>query len=216
MPYEKTEDGFESQFGTNHLGHFALTGRLFPLLERTAGARVVSVSSIVHWLGSLRFSDLAWEGGYSKWPAYGMSKLANLLFAYELAARCQARGVNVLSVAAHPGYSSTHLETRQAEVTRATLKLALIRFYNPLVAQSASSGALPQLYAATAQQVRTGEYYGPRWLQLWGAPKRVGSSRNSRDQDAMRRLWRVSEELTGVRFLSSEAPLATSPKYASL
>jgi NAD(P)-dependent dehydrogenase (short-subunit alcohol dehydrogenase family) len=216
MPYTKTEDGFESQFGTNHLAHFALTGRLFPLLAATPGARVVSVSSIVHWMGKMRFEDLAWERGYAKWPAYGMSKLANLLFSNELSRRCAERGLKVRAVAAHPGYSSTHLETRQAEVTGAGLKLALIRFYNPLIAQHASLGALPQLYAATAPGVQNGDYYGPRWLELWGAPTRARSSRRSRDADAMQTLWQRSEELTGVRFVELEGrSAASSSAYAS-
>jgi NAD(P)-dependent dehydrogenase (short-subunit alcohol dehydrogenase family) len=213
MPYTRTEDGFESQFGTNHLAHFALTAQLFPLLATTPGARVVSVSSIVHWMGKLRFDDLAWDRGYSKWPAYGMSKLANLLFTYELARRCAERGVQVSAVAAHPGYSSTHLETRQAEVTGAGLKLALIRFYNPLVAQHASQGALPQLYAATAPDVQSGSYYGPRWFEIWGAPKRVRSSGRSRDLEAMQALWQRSEELTGARFRELE-PLAVRASSA--
>lgn len=205
MPYSRTEDGFESQLGTNHLAHFALTGRLLPLLSATPGARVVSVSSIMHWMGKMRFQDLTWERGYAKWPAYCMSKLANLLFTRELGRRCAQRGLKVTAVAAHPGYSSTHLETRQAEVTGERLKLALIRFYNPLVAQHASVGALPQLFAATAPGVQNGDYYGPRWFELWGAPKPARSSQRARDVQDMQTLWQRSEELTGVRFAELEA-----------
>ncbi|HEX5660581.1 MAG TPA: oxidoreductase [Polyangiales bacterium] len=200
MPYQLTEDGFESQFGTNHLAHFALTGRLLPLLIGTPGARVVSVSSFLHLLGAIRFHDLPWERGYNKWLAYGMSKIANLMFSYELARRCSERGLSLVSAAAHPGYASTNLELRPSETAGNKLKRALVGFYNPLVAQPAAMGALPQLFAATAPGVRAGDYYGPRLLQLWGAPKKVGSNGRSRDAGTLRRLWEVSTELTGVEF----------------
>ena len=200
MPYQRTLDGFESQFGTNHLGHFALTARLFPLLARTAGARVVNVSSIMHRLGWMRFDDLAWERGYDKWLAYGMSKLSNLLFTYELARRCAQRHVDVTVACAHPGYSSTNLELRPSETEGNKLKRALVSIYNPLIAQPAARGALPQLYAATAPDVQSGDFYGPRVLQLWGAPKKVRSNARSREQTSWQRLWEVSDELTGVHF----------------
>ncbi len=210
MPYQLTEDGFESQFGTNHLAHFALTGRLFPLLLSTPGSRVVSVSSVAHLIGAIRFQDLAWERGYSKWRAYGMSKIANLMFTYELARRCDERGFGMVAAAGHPGYSSTNLELRPTAGN--ALKRALVGFYNPLVAQPAEIGALPQLYAATAPGVRGGHYYGPRFLQLRGSPKRVGSSKRSRDPEVLRRLWDVSQELTGVEFSAlkeKKAPVAS-------
>jgi NAD(P)-dependent dehydrogenase (short-subunit alcohol dehydrogenase family) len=198
MPYQLTEDGFESQFGTNHLAHFALTGRLFPLLIGTPGARVVSVSSIMHLMGAIRFDDLPWERSYNKWLAYGMSKIANLMFTYELARRCDERGLGLVAAAAHPGYASTNLELRPTETN--AFKRALVSFYNPLVAQPAGVGALPQLYAATAPGVRGGDYYGPRVLQLWGSPKKVRSNGRSRDPQTLRKLWEVSQELTGVDF----------------
>ncbi|MET0287872.1 MAG: short-chain dehydrogenase, partial [Polyangiales bacterium] len=186
------------QFGTNHLAHFALTGRLFPLLIGTPGARVVSVSSVMHLVGAIRFEDLPWERGYNKWLAYGMSKIANLMFSYELARRCSERGLSLVAAAGHPGYSSTNLELRPTQGS--AFKRALVGFYNPLVAQPAAVGALPQLYAASAPGVRGGDYFGPRVLQLWGSPKKVGSNRRSRDPETLRRLWEVSQELTGVEF----------------
>lgn len=200
-PYTRTSDGFELQFGTNHLGHFALTGLLFELLANTPGARVVSVSSVAHRIGKLRFSDPAWEQGYAKWPAYGMSKLANLLFTYELARRVAVAGIGVCAVAAHPGYSSTNLQIRGAEMAGAKLSHWASKTFTPMVAQSASMGALPQLYAATADDVRGGDFIGPDgWYELRGQPKKVRSSARSHDAADMQRLWELSERLTGVHF----------------
>jgi NAD(P)-dependent dehydrogenase (short-subunit alcohol dehydrogenase family) len=163
----------------------------------------------MHLFGAIRFEDLAWETSYNKWLAYGMSKIANLMFSYELARRCNERGLSLVAAAAHPGYASTNLELRPSETERNKLKRALVSIYNPLVAQPAASGALPQLYAATAPGVRCGDYYGPRVLQLWGSPKKVGSNRRSRDADTMRRLWEVSQELTGVEFSALKQRTAT-------
>ncbi len=200
-PYGRTADGFELQFGTNHLGHFALTGLLFELLARTPGARVVNVSSGMHQFGKLDFSDLQGERRYRRWGAYGASKLANLLFMYELARRASAAGVDLRSVAAHPGYAATNLQYRGFEAAPGGFRERITRAINPLLGQSAAAGALPQLYAATAPDVRTGEYFGPSgWLELRGAPRRVDSSARSHDTGDMRRLWEVSEQLTGVRF----------------
>ena len=200
-PYTRTEDGFELQFGTNHLGHFALTGLLFGLLARTPGARVVSVSSIVHVLGKMRFDDLSFSHGYSKWAAYSMSKLANLLFAYELAERAKAARLPLLSAAAHPGYSATHLQQRGAELAGNKLRARLVSGLNPLGGQSPAMGALPQLYAATAPDMTPGDYVGPsRLFGTRGYPKKVRSSQRSHDAAAMRKLWEVSRKLTGVEF----------------
>jgi NAD(P)-dependent dehydrogenase (short-subunit alcohol dehydrogenase family) len=200
-PYRRTQDGFELQFGTNHLAHFALTGLLFDLLSKTPGARVVNVSSLAHRLGKLRFDDPAWERGYSKWPAYGMSKLANLLFTYELARRARVAGVDVRSVAAHPGYSSTNLQLQGAAMAEAKLKLWATRWFTPLVAQKANMGALPQLYAAVAEGVDSGDFIGPDGLaEARGYPQKTRSNARSRDAESMQRLWELSERLTGVRF----------------
>jgi NAD(P)-dependent dehydrogenase (short-subunit alcohol dehydrogenase family) len=200
-PYLRTADGFELQFGTNHLGHFALTGLLFELLAKTPGARVVTVSSSAHRMGVMRFDDPNWERGYAKWPAYGMSKLANLLFAYELARRCQIAGIGVRSVAAHPGVSSTNLFVRGPELAQQNLLAWGSNLFTQLVGQPADRGALPQLYAGVAPDVADGEYFGPDGLQeLRGYPKRVRSNSRSRDPQSMRRLWELSEKLTGVHF----------------
>jgi NAD(P)-dependent dehydrogenase (short-subunit alcohol dehydrogenase family) len=200
-PKTRTQDGFELQFGTNHLAHFALTGLLFELLIKTPGARVVNVSSLAHRLGKLRFDDPAWEHGYSKWGAYGMSKLANLLFTYELARRARVAGLALCSVAAHPGYSSTNLQLRSAELANSKLKEWATGWFTPLVAQKAELGALPQLYAAVADEVSSGDFIGPDgFYEMRGYPQKTRSNARSHDAADMQRLWELSERLTGVRF----------------
>jgi hypothetical protein len=201
LPYRKTTDGFEMQIGTNHLGHFALTGHLLRRLLDTPGARVVTVSSGAHRVGRIRFDDLNWEKGYRKWLAYGQSKLANLLFAYELQRRLDAAGAQLISVACHPGYAATNLQLAGPRMEGSSLMEFLSQLSNRLVAQSAAMGALPTLYAATAPDVRGGDYIGPDGLfENWGYPKKVRSNRQSHDHEAARRLWEISERLTGVRY----------------
>jgi NAD(P)-dependent dehydrogenase (short-subunit alcohol dehydrogenase family) len=192
-PYSKTADGFELQFGTNHLGHFALTNRL---LERITG-RVVTVSSTGHRLGVIDFDDLNWERKpYRAWRAYGQSKLANLLFAAELQRRLTAAGSAVLATAAHPGYASTNLQFHSGQ--RAMDLFSAIG--NRLLAQDADGGALPTLYAAVAD-IPGNSFAGPGgFMEQRGAPKLVGRSSAARDASVARRLWDVSEQLTGVRF----------------
>ena len=201
IPRAQTADGFEMQFGTNHLGHFALTGLLLPSLRARPGARVVTVSSNAARMGRMRFDDLQGERRYGKWRAYGQSKLANQLFASELARRVQAHGTNVLSVAAHPGYAATNLtETSAAEDAR-SWRLRFYRAGDSLVAQSAGMGALPTLFAATSPLVANGDYYGPDGLfQNRGYPERISMVRLARDTNSARRLWEISEKLTGVTY----------------
>jgi NAD(P)-dependent dehydrogenase (short-subunit alcohol dehydrogenase family) len=202
IPYTKTVDGFEAQFGTNHLGHFALTGLLYELLSNTPNARVVSVASQAHKMGKMRFDDLTWEHGYQKWAAYGMSKLANLLFAYELASRVARSGKGPLSVAAHPGYAATNLQYAGADMQGRKLASRVLRWANPLFGQSPEMGALPQVYAATAADVSPGEYIGPDGM-MRGYPARARSSRRSHDGSDQARLWQESEKLTGVAFAAA-------------
>ena len=193
-PKATTKDGFELQFGTNHLGHFAFTGLLLDRLLPVAGSRVVTVSSIGHRIrADIHFDDLQWEHSYSRVGAYGQAKLANLLFTYELQRRLAPRGTTI-ATAAHPGGSNTELMRN--------LPAGLARVY-PLVgsfiAQDAAAGALPTLRAATDPAVLGGQYYGPDgFAQTRGYPTLVASSRKSHDVDRQRRLWAVSEELTGV------------------
>jgi NAD(P)-dependent dehydrogenase (short-subunit alcohol dehydrogenase family) len=187
------------QFGTNHLGHFALTGLLLPLLVDVRGARVVTVSSNAHKPGRIRFDDLQREHGYSRWPAYMQSKLANLLFGYELQRRLSAIDAPLISVAAHPGTASTNLVQPGAEGNR--LKERVLRLGVRIIGQSDEQGALPQLYAATAPGVHGGEYYGPNGIaESRGYPKRVDSTATARDPELAARLWSVSQDLTGVSY----------------
>ncbi|MHB8611948.1 MAG: oxidoreductase [Candidatus Dormibacteraceae bacterium] len=196
-PYRKTVDGFELQLGTNHLGHFALTGLLLPLLRERPGARVVTVSSNSHQRGQMRFDDLQGERRYSRWGAYAQSKLANLLFAFELNRRLKAAGWGLVSVAAHPGYSATNLQLSGPPPH----ERLLMRLANRLVAQSAEMGALPLLYAATAPGLGGGSYVGPDGLrEMRGHPVAVQASKRAYDQEDARRLWDASEQLTGVRY----------------
>lgn len=190
-PFVKTADGFELQFGTNHLGHFALTGLLLDLLLHTSGARVVTVSSGGHWFGKIDFENLHGGKGYDRQRAYAQSKLANLLFTYELQRRFECAEAETIAVAAHPGWTATNLQAHWR----------MVRMLNPVLAQNSEMGALPMLYAATAPEVRGGEYYGPGgWQELRGYPVRVPSSERSRDVEVAARLWKVSEELTSVRY----------------
>ena len=193
-PKGVTADGFELQLGTNHLGHFALTGQLLPLLLAAPAARVVVVSSGAHRTGRIAFDDLQSERGYSRWKAYGQSKLANLLFVRELDRRAAA--TPLLVAAAHPGYAATHLQSGQGSF----LLEAVMKVGNAVIAQSDEAGALPSLYAATMPDVRRGDYWGPSLAELRGAPKRVGRSAAAEDDAVARRLWERSEELTSVTY----------------
>jgi NAD(P)-dependent dehydrogenase (short-subunit alcohol dehydrogenase family) len=197
-PKQLTADGFEMQFGTNHLGHFALTGLLLDNLLPVRGSRVVTVSSLGHRLrAAIHFDDLQWEHRYSRVGAYGQAKLANLLFTYQLQHLLAARETpTTIAVAAHPGGSNTEL----ARNLPAAFK-PVIAVFNAVGTQSAAMGALPTLRAATDPDVQGGQYYGPDGLgEQRGHPKLVSSSAQSHDEDLQRRLWKVSEELTGVAY----------------
>ena len=192
-PREETADGFESQFGVNHLGHFALTGLLLPKLRATPGARVVTVSSTAHKVGKIDFEDVHARRSYSKQGRYSMSKFANLLFAHELQRRFDSAGDPTLSVACHPGISDTEL-SRYFPGWAVALG-PLLRLF----AQAPPMGALPTLRAATDPKIKGGEYYGPsRRFQTVGPPSRQRPSAESRDIEVARRLWDLSVELTGV------------------
>ncbi|MBB5959851.1 protochlorophyllide reductase [Saccharothrix tamanrassetensis] len=199
VPLGRTADGFERQFGTNHLGHAALTWQLMPLLRATPGARVVTLSSLAHTGGSLDLADPNYEvRRYSSWRAYSQSKLANLLFARELDRRCRSAGVDVTSVAAHPGITATELSANMAR-SRGNPLVALGAKVGDFFAQSVEKGALPQLYAATSPDVEGGGYYGPDgWRGMRGHPTRADSSAAARDELAAARLWDLTAELTGV------------------
>ena len=194
VPLGRTNDGFELHIGTNHLGHFALTNLL---LDRITD-RVVTVSSGTHRMGSIRLDDLNWDqpGKYNTWRAYGQSKLANLLFTAELQRRLDAAGSTVLSTAAHPGWAATHLQMHSAS----RVQNAFMWFGNHTFAQTDEMGSLPTLYAATAD-IPGGSFAGPGGIgELRGAPKLVDRSKSAKDPDLARRLWDMSEQLTGTTF----------------
>ncbi len=199
VPYARTADDFESQFGTNHLGHFALTGLLLDRILSTPGARVVNVSSGTHLLGSMDFDDLMYEGGqgYSGARAYGRSKLANLLFTYELQRCFEIAGADAEALAAHPGGSNTNLQDEVSERWYMKPFLPLMR----LMMQESAMGALPSLRAATDPNARGGQYYGPDgFLEQRGYPVVVESNAASHNEADARRLWQVSEQLTGIDY----------------
>jgi len=205
-----TPMGFEMQFGVNHLGHFALTGLLLPALLKAKAPRVVSVSSIVHRTGTIDFDDLQSERGYAPWAAYSQSKLANLLFAFEFQRKIDSAGTGLMSVAAHPGYSATNLQSTGPNMNGPSLTAAILTFGNAVMAQSAAMGALPILYAATAPDAKPGGFYGPGGpMELWGYPVPALPAVQATSLEAAARLWDVSEQLTGVKFetgLRSSAP----------
>lgn len=196
-PRRLTADGFESQLGTNHLGHFALTGLLLDRLGAAPAPRVVTVSSGAHRIGTMRFEDLMWERGYNNWRAYGQSKLANLLFCFALARRAAAADSPLRSLAAHPGYAATNLQF--AGPARFYEK-AVMAVTNHVIAQSAEMGALPSLYAAVAD-VPSGSFIGPDgFLEQRGHPKVVTAAGRAYNEADQVRLWELSEQLTGVTF----------------
>ncbi|MEU5695697.1 oxidoreductase [Actinosynnema sp. NPDC020468] len=199
VPPGLTADGFERQFGTNHLGHAALTWLLMPALRGRPGARVVTVSSLAHRSGALDLADPnSTTRPYSSWGAYGQSKLANLLFARELDRRLRAAGADVTSVAAHPGLTNTELSANMARAHRSRF-LDVGSKVVGLISQSVERGTLPQLYAATAAEVRPGAYYGPDgFREVRGGPAPASSSKASRDESAARALWDLTAELTGI------------------
>ena len=191
-PYSKTKDGFELQFGTNHLGHFALTGLLIDLILKTKNSRIVNVSSNAHKYGNLYFDDLNWEKRkYRKWQAYGDSKIANLYFTYELQRKLKKQDTDTIITAAHPGVTITELQRHSR----------IINFLTGLIAMKSNQGALPTLRAAIDESAKSGDYFGPDgWQQLRGYPIKVESNKRSHDKEIAKKLWDVSEELTGVKY----------------
>lgn len=191
-PYSKTKDGFEIQMGTNHLGPFALTGQLMPLLKQTPNSRIVVTSSIAHRQGDIDFSDLNWETrNYKTMKAYGDSKLANLFFTYELAERLKGQENAPSVTAAHPGWTKTELQRHSG----------LFSFLNNFMAQKVEVGTLPTIRAAVDPEANSGDYFGPSGFgEMWGNPKKVKSTPMSHDRQKAGKLWVMSEELTGVHY----------------
>ena len=201
-PYRRTTtDGFELQFGTNYLGHFALTAQLSPLLKRGRAPRVVEVSSGAHRLGgAIHFDDLQWERNYKPWGAYAQSKLAMLMFALELQRRSDAGGWGLMSNAAHPGFARTDLIANGPGNDALATKINKL-LVQPFLSQSAADGALPLLLAATSPEAEGGGYYGPTGLfELIGAPGRAAIGSHAKDLGVAKKLWEISEDLTGSRW----------------
>lgn len=199
IPRSETKDGFEMQLGTNHLGHFALTGLLLSRLVESGPSRVVTVSSTAHRMGKMDFGDLMSEKSYGDWTAYGQSKLANLLFAFELNRRLKAAKEPVKSIAVHPGYSATNLQHVGPQVSGNKLMGGLMKVANKVVAQPAEQGCLPTLRAATDPSVEGGTYWGPGgFMEIAGPPVQVDASDRAKNIGDAKRLWEISIDLTGV------------------
>lgn len=202
IPRRETQDGFEMQFGTNHLGHFALTGLLLGAVQAAPAGRVVTVSSMLHRSGVMNFDDLMGQKSYDPWRAYSQSKLANLLFAYELQRRLTRGNSRVTSLAAHPGYASTNLQLVGAEMKGSKLERGFMQIANNIFGQPAEQGALPGLYAAVSPDAQGGTFIGPDgWGGSRGYPAVVESNERSHDLDVAEKLWQVSETLTGTPYL---------------
>lgn len=191
-PYSKTKDGFEIQMGTNHFGHFALTGHLMPLLKKTKDSRIVATSSVGHRMGNIDFSDINWEKRkYNTQKAYGDSKLANLYFMYELVRKLENEESAPKVTAAHPGWTRTELQRHSG----------LASFLNNFFSQNVKMGTLPTLRAAIDHEANSGYYYGPKgFMEMKGYPVKVKSNKRSHDAEAATKLWELSEKLTGVKF----------------
>jgi NAD(P)-dependent dehydrogenase (short-subunit alcohol dehydrogenase family) len=196
-----TADGFEMQFGTNHLGHFALTGLLLPALLSTTGSRVVSVASLAHRTGTMHFNDLHFEKKYRPWATYAQSKLSNILFALELDRRFKILSANAESLVVHPGLSDTKLGIN-GPGSKNKLMAMIAKILSPVICQSEEKGALPTLRAATDPEAHGGEYYGPSGFLEWGgSPIKVKCNSEAADREVAEKLWKMSEEMTGVRYL---------------
>ena len=204
LPRRETEEGFEMQLGVNHLGHFALTSHLIDMIIDSNG-RVVNQSSMAHEDAEIDFDDLMGEENYSKWGAYGQSKLANLLFTYELDRRLKEKDIEVESVGCHPGVSDTNLFREGPKMEHSKIKLYFGKIFSKILGQSPDKGCLPMVYAATSEEIEGGEYIGPDgFKQMRGYPEKQESSEASHNEEDAKKLWERSEELTNVKFEISE------------
>lgn len=200
IPRSETKDGFEMQFGVNHLGHFALTGLLIDMIAQTPNSRVVNVSSSANYMGTINFDDLMSEKDYSRYGVYGQSKLANVLFSNELQRRFEQAGVSTIAVSSDPGLSNTNLQSNTAENTGNIFEKILYPIAMNTMAQSQSMGALTQLFAAIAPEANGCDYISPSFMGMRGHPKKAKANDIAYDEATAKRLWQVSEELTGITF----------------
>jgi NAD(P)-dependent dehydrogenase (short-subunit alcohol dehydrogenase family) len=200
IPRQETADGFEMQFGVNHLAHFALTGLLLDVIASTPRARIHNVTSSANYNGTINFDDLMGEQEYSRWGAYGQSKLANVSFTFELQKRLTAAGYDTTVNTSHPGLVLGNLQANSVEQSDTRMEALLYRVSSLFVAQDIEMGVLPMLYAMTAEEAKGGAFYGPRWFNMRGYPDEKTANKQAYDDEARQRLWAVSEELTGVRY----------------
>lgn len=200
IPRQETVDGFEMQLGINHLGHFALTGHLLDIITQTPNARIHNVSSSAHYMGKINFDDLMSEKSYSRWAAYGQSKLANVYFSNELHNRLRGAGYNTIVNSSHPGLVMGNLQTKSVEQSGSNLESILYRTIAPLIAQDVTMGVLPMLYAMTAPEAKSGVFYGPDFLNMRGYPAEQQINKEAQDTDKLRRFFDLSEQLTNVTY----------------
>ncbi|MFN2201066.1 MAG: oxidoreductase [Caldilineaceae bacterium] len=208
IPRQETVDGFEMQLGVNHLAHFALTGLLLDLITSTPHARIHNVTSSANWGGHINFDDLMGEEEYSRWGAYGQSKLANVFFTFELQKRLSAAGYDTIANTSHPGFVISNLQSNSVEQSGTKVEGVLYKIAGPFLAQDISMGVLPMLYAMTAEEAKGGALYGPRRFRMRGYPAEQKANDEAYDADALRRFWEVSEELTGITYKFS-APVTS-------
>ncbi len=200
IPRQETADGFEMQLGVNHLGHFALTGLLLDIITNTPGARIHNVTSTANFMGSINFDDLMGEQTYSRWGAYGQSKLANVYFTFELHKRLTAAGFDTMANVSHPGLVIGNLQANSVQQSGTWIEGWMYRFSRLFLARDISLGVQPMLYAMTAADARGGVLYGPRYIHHLGPVAETRANKSAYDADALQRFWEVSEALTGVKF----------------
>lgn len=210
IPRQETADGFEMQLGVNHLGHFALTGLLLDVIVNTPKARIHNVTSTANFTGSINFDDLMGEEDYSRWRAYGQSKLANVFFAFELHKRLSAAGFDTMANVSHPGLVVGNLQANSVEQSGTHIEALLYRIVRPILAQDISKGVLPMLYGMTAEDAKGGVLYGPRYFHHRGYPSETKANKDAYDVEARERFWEISEELTGVTYEFSQKELSGS------
>ena len=201
-PFRKTEDGLELQMGTNHFGHYLLTGLLLDVIKTTPGSRVILQSSVVHEnTKGINFDDINNEKKYNRTGVYAQSKLANLLFAFELNRKFQEHNINAIALGVHPGYSATNLQSNGPSLGGASIFSRMYKISNFLVAQNVNKGALPLVYAAVASDVHGGDYIGPTgFRRMRGFPRRLKAKETAYDEEAAKKLWAISEEKTGLHY----------------
>jgi NAD(P)-dependent dehydrogenase (short-subunit alcohol dehydrogenase family) len=204
IPRQETVDGFEMQLGVNHLGHFALTGLLLDVIVRTPGARIHNVSSTANFMGAINFDDLMGKEAYSRWGAYGQSKLANVLFTFELDKRLKAAGLDTMANVSHPGLVIGNLQANSVQQSGTRMESWLYSASRLFLARDVSKGVEPMLYAMTAEDAKGGALYGPRYIHHLGAPAETKANEAAYDEEALKRFWEFSEELTGVTFVFAQ------------